>query len=223
MIVAAHQPDLLPYSGFWYKMHQSNVFELGIYYQFVDRGYQRRVKMRDQWASLPIVTPPTRSTPIKDVMLQPGANRALIDIIRGRYAAARYFKTAGSELLDRIDAIQTDRLWQFNLELILGVRDMLGITTPVAIGAPLRGVKSAAIVNSLMRYGSVTTHLAGTGAKEYMGTCEEFTAVGIDVEWSRHQPTTGDSIVSVLMDYKNPLSIVLAERRGVVNPVESFA
>ena len=29
-----HQPDLLPYSGFFHKMAKADVFELGIYYQY---------------------------------------------------------------------------------------------------------------------------------------------------------------------------------------------
>ena len=35
-IYAAHQPDLLPYSGFWYKMAKADVFDLKIWDQFVD-------------------------------------------------------------------------------------------------------------------------------------------------------------------------------------------
>ena len=46
MLYSAHQPDLLPYSGFFYKMANADVFDLKIWDQYVNRGYQRRVMMR---------------------------------------------------------------------------------------------------------------------------------------------------------------------------------
>jgi hypothetical protein len=210
LIVAIHQPDLLPYSGFWYKMAKADVFEVGIYYQFVSRGYQRRVKMRESWASVPIVGNPTRCA-IKDVRIDPAtAGSTLANAVAGRYAGSPHWKTRGPALIELIRDIHTDRLWQFNLELILGVRDLLGLRTPVSIGSPLEGTKSDALVSAL-RHHTADTYLAGSGARVYMGDCAEFIEAGIAVEWSRHEPVTGDSIVTVLMDYEDPMSVVLRE------------
>ena len=58
MIYAAHQPDLLPYSGFWYKVAKADVFDLKIWDQYVHKGYQRRVTMRGTWVTLPLVKGP---------------------------------------------------------------------------------------------------------------------------------------------------------------------
>lgn len=209
--IAMHQPDLLPYSGFFHKMALADVFEIGIYYQFTKRGYQRRVLMRDKWATVPVIGEPFRD-PIKDVRIEPDLARvSLINTIQGRYAGARYWKLRGDELLDLITSIHTDKLWQFNLDLILGVRDMLGITTPVSIGSPLKGAKSEAVVHGLQQYGSDVHHLSGPGAKVYMDENGEFTDAGITFEFTRHAPVTGDSIVSVLMDHRDPLEIVLRQ------------
>jgi hypothetical protein len=211
MIVAMHQPDLLPYSGFWHKMAKADVFEIGIYYQFTKRGYQRRVTMRDRWATVPVLGEPFRS-PIRDVRIDPDrAKRALCDTVYGRYASARYWSLRGPELTDLIESIHTDRLWQFNLDLILGVRDMLGIRTPISIGSPLKGTKSEAVVHALGAYGDVDVHLSGPGARVYMGEGREFSDAGIDLRFTRHVPVTGDSIVTVLMDHADPLSIVMRE------------
>ena len=51
MRVTIHQPDLLPYSGFWFKMATSDTFVLSVHDQFQKHGYQRRVKMRGAWCS----------------------------------------------------------------------------------------------------------------------------------------------------------------------------
>ena len=95
--VAIHQPDLLPYSGFWYKMIHSDVFILAVHDQFQKHGYQRRVTMRGRWASHILEGKPAL-IPIEDVVVREGWQRHLTNVIRGRYSAARYFKTS---IIDR--------------------------------------------------------------------------------------------------------------------------
>lgn len=214
MIVATHQPDLLPYSGFWYKMAKADVFDLKVYDQFLRRGYQRRVMMRDSWASVP-VHPCPQQTPIIDVRIDPDeARTALVNTIQGRYGGARFFKQRGPQIVERVMAIHTDRLWQFNLDLMLVVRDALGIRTPISLGPPALGAKSAGIVSVLRDYGA-STYLSGTGARTYMGDCREFTEAGIGVEFSRHRAVTGDSILTVLFDHEEPMEVVLAENDDI--------
>src|SRR5664280_326505 len=138
-VVASHQPDLLPYSGFWYKMAKADIFDLRIYDQFLQKGYQRRVSMRGQWGSIPTLHCPTE-TSIKDVRIDPVKGpQSLVDAIHGHYGGARYYRTRGREIKERILDQHTDRLWQFNLEMILIVRDILGIKTPVSIGPAATG------------------------------------------------------------------------------------
>lgn len=210
MIVTTHQADLLPYSGFWFKMAKADVFDLKIYDQFQARGYQRRVMMRDKWASLPVIGNPTRAR-ICDVRIDPDhARDTLVNLITGRYRGSRNWHVMGRTLVEMIQDIHTTHLWQFNLSLLLGVRDLLGITTPIAVSVPPQGRGSVGLVSVLRRY-NATTYLAGTGGRVYMGDCAEFRDAGIAVHWSTHQAVTGDSIVSVLMDFDDPLAVVLAE------------
>lgn len=210
MIVAAHQADLLPYSGFWAKMQRADLFDLKIYDQFQDRGYQRRVRMRENWASIPLVGNPKRVR-ICDVHIHPEeARQTLLNQVVGRYRGSRHWNDRGDTLLAMIEDIHTNLLWQFNLALILGVRSLLRITTPIAIGLPPTGRGSEGLVSVLKQYGA-DSYLSGPGGRAYMGDCREFHSAGIEVIWSRHKPVTGDSIVSVLMDYDDPLAVVLQE------------
>jgi hypothetical protein len=45
-----------------------------------------------------------------------------------------------------------------------------------------------------------------------MGDTTIFDEAGIKVQWANHDPVTDDSIVSVLVDYDNPLDIVMREK-----------
>lgn len=211
MIVAAHQPDLLPYSGFFYKLAKADVFDLKIWDQYAQRGFQRRVMMRDRWVTMPVISE-SSTVPINTLRLDPDrAPAALVDGIRKRYADAKHWDKYGPMICDEILATRTELLWQFNLALILMVRDILGITTPIGLGRRHTNKGSAGVIEALRAYGT-PTYLSGTGAKVYMGDCHEFTEAAMPVIFSKHEPVTGDSILTVLMDYDDPLAVVLAER-----------
>lgn len=210
MIVAAHQPDLLPYSGFFYKMAKADVFDVKIFDQYVNRGYQRRVMMRDKWATIPILTSSSHA-PIDTLRMDPDrAPAVLVEIIGKRYTRARHWDKYGPMICDYILTCRTEKLWQFNLDLIVLVRDILGITTPLSIGIKPHGKGSVGVISALVPYGS-PTYLSGMGAKAYMSESTEFEEAGIPVIWSKHRAITGDSILTVLMDHDDPLGVVMTE------------
>jgi len=118
-------------------------------------------------------------------------------------------------------SIKTDLLWEFNFRLILLVRDLLGIETPLTFSRPaapgLRG--SDGIVSVIQAFRGPMEYFSGVGARSYMGDCHEFAEAGIPVIWSRHKPPTGDSILTILFDHDDPLGVVLSE----ADPQESKA
>jgi hypothetical protein len=215
-IYSAHQPDLLPYSGFWYKMAKADVFDLKVWDQFVDKGYQRRVKMRDHWVSLPMVKSPS-TDPIFTKRITDAAPGHLADEIVRRYLHSRkkphHWDKYGPMMCDEILSIKTDMLWDFNFRLILLVREILGIQTPVTFSRPAAPGKrgSEGIISVIEAFKPPMEYLSGTGGRSYMGDCQEFTDAGIPVIWSRHRVRTGDSILSILFDCEDPLAVVLDE------------
>src|SRR3954468_11776756 len=145
LVYAAHQPDLLPYSGFFYKMAKADVFDLKIWDQYVNRGYQRRVMMRDRWATIPL-EPGSSTESIFVKRIKPEAPAELVHQIRHRYGIksdgyklAPFWRheSRGERVCDEIMSIKTDRLWEFNFRLILFMRDMLGIETPLTLSRPV--------------------------------------------------------------------------------------
>ena len=219
MILSSHQPDLLPYTGFWHKMDRADLFDVAIFDQFQSRGYQRRVTMRGVWASLPTAKTAI-DTPIDQVRLAPDAADALIRTVQGRYRGARYWKERGQMVIGWIDEARAEHLWQFNLELIVRVRDWLGIETPLAIGTRLHANGREGLMemcqNYLPREGGVSdlTYLSGTGAQVYLGEVDGvsaeryFRSAEIELAWSTHTPVSGDSILTAIFDEHDPLQIV---------------
>jgi WbqC-like protein family len=210
--VAIHQPDLLPYSGFWFKMATSDVFVVAVHDQFQKHGYQRRVMMRDSWCSHQLVGKPSL-VPIDSIEVAPGWQSRIVNVIRGRYARARHFPTRGEELVARIEAASGTRLDEVNLAMIRILCDLLGIDTELVITDPPQGAGIDRLIEEVAMVGG-TSYLSGAGGAAYLGedATERFRHHGIELLWSTHEMSTGDSIVSVLMDEEDPMEVVLRGR-----------
>ena len=215
-VVSAHQPNLLPHSAFFYKLASSDIMDLRMHAQLTERGYQRRVKMRDKWVNLVLAEGTSKTAMLDTIRIKNKESRVqLINTMRGRYNNAPFRKERLDFVCDMVNDQTSDWLWQFNLGLILDLRDWLGITTPISISGPTSLPKSEGIVEYVQRYPGATTYLSGTGARKYMSDTAAFTEAGIKVEWSRHDAVTGDSIVTLMMDYESPLEIVMKEQEAV--------
>lgn len=211
MKIAIHQPDLLPYSGFWYKLATSDGFIISRHDQFQKHGYQRRVTMRDTWCSHQLVGKPAL-VPITDVEVAEGWQERLVNVVRGRYATARHYQTRGRELCDRILSSQGTMLDEVNLALLVHVKEMLGIGTPFLFTDPPVGTRGPRLIHQVLAVGG-TEYLSGAGGASYLGegAAQEFADAGITLSWSAHHALTGDSIVTVLMDHDDPMASVLNE------------
>jgi hypothetical protein len=213
MIVSAHQPDFLPYSGFFYKLAKSDAMEVKLFDQFLKSGYQRRVTMRDRWCSLPYVKPQHHETPIIDVPIRcDEAKRELAKFVHHTYVHAPLYREVREWFYPTLEAIDAEWLWEFNVALIYAVRDYLGIKTPLHFGGPQQARRVDGLIELFLRdYGRGTTYLSGPGARSYMGEGREFADAGIELQFTNHRPVTGDSIMSVLMDHPDPLAVVMEE------------
>lgn len=208
MRVAIHQPDLLPWSGFWFKMVNCDTFVLAVHDQLQKHWVQRRVMMRETWVTLPLVGKP-HLVPINTVEVKDGWQQHLVDSIRGRYVGAPHWKDRGVDVIDRIVSVEGSNLAEINIALMHHIRQMLGITTPLLVTDPPQHAGLERVLEVLQAVGA-TSYLSGTGARDYIreeGT-RRFGELGIELVWSDHEKTTGDSIVTVLMDYDDPMEII---------------
>ena len=208
MKVAIHQPDLLPWPGFWFKMLNSDVFVLAVHDQLQKHWVQRRVMMRETWVTMPLETKP-HLIPINQTVVKPGWQDHLENSIRGRYVGSKHWKARSGAVLEMIHAVDSHNLADINHQLILSMRDHLGITTEVVVTEPPQEKGADRVLEQLQMVGA-TSYLSGTGAKDYLGdeAQAKFRDLGIGLEFSDHEKTTGDSIITVLMDFDEPMEIV---------------
>jgi len=175
LIVAAHQPNFLPYLGFFDKMQKSDIFVLITNLQFEKQeGWQQRNKIPgangDIWLTVPVLG--SQNQRLKDVKIN---NQINWSRKHKRTFQLNYHKSKESSLLSEIEEIynsKLERLADINIRFIKFIKELLDIPTKLIVDEEVYGNKHELLINICKKY-NATTYLSGNGAKNYM-TSEYF-------------------------------------------------
>ena len=190
MIITVHQPNYLPYLGFFDKMKQSDIFVIYDDAQFNKEEFQHRNKIRIYygWKYL-TVTVEKKRIPIKDIKIRNELlikgitwQEAHLKEIRDNYNDAPYY----ASYEDRLEAIYTDKydkLIDLNMNIINFLEDAFDIKTKIIFASEL-GFTS----QSTERLADITdalggdVYLSGTAGRDYLDV-SLFESRGINVEF----------------------------------------
>ena len=135
MIVVIHQPDYLPWLGFFDRLDKSDLFVILDDVQFIKRGYHNRNRIKTpkgwQWLTVPVVN----EFPL------PKLNRTRIDnnsnwrkqhwtALRLNYGRSPFFNKY-ADFFEETYERNWGMLSELNIYLIRNLMDMLGLNTPV--------------------------------------------------------------------------------------------
>jgi len=188
--VVIHQPDFLPYLGFFHRFLQADVFVVLDHVQFVrnsSSAWTHRDKIKtpkgETWLSLSVKKSPLE-TAIKDIELSPGASwrDQNLNLIAENYRAAPFRGSIFGEV-ERLYRLPVNQLAAFNLLFLDLVCGWLGIRIERVHSSALRpaGQKSEMIADLVKSLGG-THYLSGAGARAYHDQVP-FDRRGIEVVW----------------------------------------
>lgn len=196
MILAAHQPNFLPWLGFFDRMRQADLFIYVDHVQFERQNYQNRTMIKTaegaRWITVPVYQRSQKERVVdKEVDNQAGGKhrwgRKAFLTMQYNYQAAPYYAHYARDLKNVFDA-RWDRLVDLNLYLLQLCRSALGIETPVLRSSdlPIAGAKSEMVL-SLCKAVGADTYLAGMGgSREYLDV-EAFERAGIKVVFQQFE------------------------------------
>jgi hypothetical protein len=187
MIVAVHQPQYLPWIGYFDKIDQADAFVLLDSVQFKKNEWQNRNKIKTaqgwQWLTVPVTFKhPQRinEVPInKTVRWQHKQRQAIVS----NYKKAPYY----GHLEDFFEAI-FDTDWEIISELnIVVVRklvEILGIETPLYVASDLPDFPEDPDERliAMTKHFKADTYLAGAGGKDYMDL-DKYSSAGVNVKF----------------------------------------
>jgi hypothetical protein len=173
-VAAIHQPNFLPWLGFFYKWRQSDVFVRYDDVQFVRRGYTNRVKIKTQkgeaWITVPVKQKGNYHQAIGEIEIDREVNwkRKLLGTLTASYSRAPFFKMYFPRL-EEILANDFRLLVQLNTALLSWVAGELNIDVPSIEASVLENISGASTERlvSVCRALGASHYLSGFGGQKY--------------------------------------------------------
>lgn len=172
MIYSVHQPQYLPWIGFFDKVAASDVFVYLDEVQYKQREFQNRNKLRtkDGWMWLTVPVTAQRDTLLRDVAID-GSRDWRVEhakSLKAWYGSALFFEKHAVFFQD-VYARAWERLMALNVEMIRYLLDALGIKTRITFESQLAagGTKTQRIINIGRKLGA-DTYLSGSGGRDYL-------------------------------------------------------
>lgn len=196
MIVAAHQPNFIPWLGYFDKMRKADLFIVVDHVQMERQSFQNRVRIKtgegERWITVPVVQE-SRSERIMDKRIDNSRSgrfrwsRKMFLTLKYAYQSAPYFRDYEAALAEILEA-QWDRLSDLNGRLIEFCREALDIRTPMLASSTLsiKGAKSDMVLNMCREVGA-TAYLAGDGASRSYLDVDAFERAGMRVVWQEFE------------------------------------
>jgi len=187
-VICIHQPDFVPYIGFFHRLLLSDHFIFLDNAQFIKGGWQNRDRVKSKngpvWLTLSI----NKKFPqqINEVTLSEKSEWIddNLNLLRDCYQRARYF----DEVFPQIEAIyrrQHQKMIDLNLAMFELAFDYFDISLPVSYASqyPVASTSNARLVSLVNAVGG-DTYLTGTGSREYLDEAL-FKGADIDVQWQQ--------------------------------------
>ena len=186
MKIASHQPNFIPWCGYFYKIAVSDAFVIADDVDFTRKSYINRNRIKTPsgslWLTLPVKKAPL-GTPINEMeVIDRREIERLLAVIQSNYGRAPHFMP----FFEKLEAtmISADSLLaDINTGLIRLIMNELGITTPVFMTSEIRGITGTSTdrIISICKAMNADTYISGFGGQKYQ-SAELMGENGIDCQ-----------------------------------------
>ena len=175
MIVSIHQPNFLPWPGYFNKIANSDLFVIIDNVQYVKGHIVNRNKIKDNkgeanWLTIPVKISKGSEQLINEIEIDYSHKwqHKNLNRLRSYYEKSKFFGKYFS-ILEQYFHKQYSNLAEFNIELIRYICSELKINTPIYIASELdRDFGERNYLNlNICKYFKADTYLSGIGAKKY--------------------------------------------------------
>jgi len=223
--LAAHQPQYLPWLGFFDKLAQADVFVLLDNVQFKKNEWQNRNRIKGpsgpQWLTVPVSHKFPQTIAEVEVRESEPWRRKHQRALESNYGKASHFSEEMPLFADALERPWT-HLAPLNIELIRGIAARLEITTEIVLGSDIEACPDPTLrLVDLCRELGADAYLSGAGG-DYLEQ-ERFAEAGIELRFQGYEHPTYEqlhgefaphmSVVDLLMNCgKDSFSIIRSGR-----------
>jgi len=188
MIIAIHQPNYLPWMGYFDKADQVDVFVFLDHVQFVRNDFHHRNRIKTpagpKWLSVPCIHTGARRTLVEqEISYETNWTQEHWRLLRTSYASAPF----SSFLFDYLAAGYSNRcknIAELNIALVMKLASALGLncqwmrSSTLGLAKQKKSELLAAICHQL----GASEYLSGQGARSYLDY-EPFHRASVSVKW----------------------------------------
>jgi len=174
MIISVHQPQYLPWLGYFDKIYESDCFVFLDTVQYKVREFQNRNKIRTKdgwiWLTVPVQTKGSPYQKISDVLIDNSLNWAAKHrkSIEVWYGGADFFKDYFPFFQDLYEK-KWEKLIDLNMYIIKYLVKCLKIDTPVYLESEIgTAKKSTERIIEICSKLKADTYLSGSGGRDYI-------------------------------------------------------
>jgi hypothetical protein len=174
MIVSVHQPQYLPWLGFFDKIARSGAFVFLDQVQYKEREFQNRNKIcaknKCMWLSVPVISKGKGRQLINEVQIDNTFpwRRQHLNSLKAWYAHAPHFKDY-SGFFEAVYSRNWDKLVDLNVHIIKYCLSELSISTPIYFESDLGiNAQSTDRIIAICKKLNADTYLSGAGGKQYL-------------------------------------------------------
>ncbi len=174
MIISVHQPQYIPWLGYFDKIAKCDTFVFLDNVQYKEREFQNRNKIRTKdgwsWLTVPVISQGKGRQNIRDVKIdnEIAWQRKHLGALRSAYAKADFFDKYYS-FFEKVLARDWEYLKDLNFEISRFILSDLNISTPICFESDLKvnALSSERIVD-ICRQLKADTYLSGAGGRDYL-------------------------------------------------------
>jgi len=189
--VAIHQPNYLPWLGYFHKIARADIFVFLDDVQYTKGGYTNRVRILSpngpRWLTVPVRVHLGDS--INHVLpSKEGWSRAHLDTLRGMYEGTPAFKEVWPDVCGLLKSVPVGDLAAVNEHLVCRLASLLGLSCLFRRSSEFELVSASderlLEIVSLVAPGG--TYLSGSGAAKYQDP-DKFASAGLEFEYTGFQ------------------------------------
>jgi hypothetical protein len=172
MTVSIHQPNFIPWIGYFYKIYSSDIFVILDDVQYTKNGFTNRNKIRTSngmgWLTVPIVSSFGQNINKVKIHDKEFNIKKIIKSIEQNYNKSSYFDNYFKDI-SYILNVSGENLCKINIDLIKYIVDVLKIDTEILISSELKNIngKSTDRLVSICKNVGATSYFSGFGGMKY--------------------------------------------------------
>jgi len=212
MIVSVHQPQYLPWPGYWDKMARSDVFVLLDNVQYKKNEWQNRNRIKSaegwQWITVPVRYSFGQKINEVDIDNRSSWRRKHDNAIRLCYARSPHFDDYEETLLGPL-ARNCEKLLDLNVRCIHVMKEILGIGTELVLASEIGQLPSEPTdrLVAVCRELGADTYLSGSGARAYLDA-GKFEREGLEVMFQDYVPPTYPQLFGTFIEGLSAVDII---------------